>query len=324
MSAMSAWIAADISPASFWESVEYWAMGSVTVGVIGEYAAEQIPKYSPWKHRTEKWSARLLILALAVELLATIRANSINNFAVGDLGNKAQQAAKLAGQLGAKVDELPSFVAQKEKEVNEQIDLFKRSASEQKKQTDAVIAELNSDREKLDKSRTEAITAAEATKNDLADMEAVLVRERQLQQQMIAAMAPRSFSPAQQAALVNRLSHFPNTTAAIWRAQTTSPDTVPFSFELVALLNKAHWQARGVSVWNNAAAVGVIIEVRKGATPAATDAANTLVDELRRDSFPSAIGQSFADELSALGSNGIAENFPNGPPPDLLIFVGTK
>ena len=118
-------ISAFIASASFWERVEYCAMGAVFLGVLGESVADRMRAYWSWKHITKKWSERLLLMALAVELLATVRANSINNLTIADLGNRAQQAAALAGQLGVKVDELPSFVAQKKKEVNDLIEAFK-------------------------------------------------------------------------------------------------------------------------------------------------------------------------------------------------------
>ena len=192
MAAISALMASALASASFWEFVEYCAMGAVFLGVFGEAIADRMRAYWRWKHTTKKWSEGLLITALAVELLATVRTNSINNLAIADLGVKAQQATELAGKLGAKVDELPSFVAQKIKEVNNQIDAFKGSASEQKKQTDAVIADLDIDRQKLDKARMESVAAAKEAKEALAAVNA--------------ARKPRNLTPEQQTELGKKMA----------------------------------------------------------------------------------------------------------------------
>ena len=81
MACISALIAAAISSASFWEDVEYCAMGAVMLGVVGEYTADFTPLKSSahWKPLVDKWSTLLLIAALAIELVATVRANDINN-----------------------------------------------------------------------------------------------------------------------------------------------------------------------------------------------------------------------------------------------------
>ena len=108
-------MAATITSASFWESIEYCAMVGVTIGVIGEYIAEftKVSKSDLWKPRVNKGATLLLILALSVELAATVRANGINNRTIADLQNQAEQATKLAGQLGVSVGSLADFVKQK-------------------------------------------------------------------------------------------------------------------------------------------------------------------------------------------------------------------
>jgi hypothetical protein len=67
------------SAASFWEAVEYCAMGAVLLGAIGETVAEFTPvrRCKRWKRPIEILSGLLLIVGLAVEFPATMRTNSI-------------------------------------------------------------------------------------------------------------------------------------------------------------------------------------------------------------------------------------------------------
>jgi hypothetical protein len=150
--------------ASFWETVDYWSLGAVTIAVVGEYIGER-KKYSRWRFRVKKFSECLLIVALAVEWLATARTNAINNGTIAGLEKKAQDAAQLAGQLGVKVDELPTFVAQKKVEIGGQIDDLKKFSADQKRQSDALIASLNASQAKA----ATAFASIRADEQSLAD-----------------------------------------------------------------------------------------------------------------------------------------------------------
>lgn len=63
---------------------------------------------------------------------------------------------------------LHEFVVAKERELDTQFGALKQYADAENKRTETVIAELNKDRQKLDKSRTDAIAAADEAKEALA------------------------------------------------------------------------------------------------------------------------------------------------------------
>lgn len=144
MIALSASIADTISAARFWEAVEYGAMVGVTIGVAGEYVADftSVAKSKFWRRRIGKWSTLLLIFALAIELVAVVRTNIISNHAVADLGNQAEQAAKLAGDLGVTVDNLGNFVKTKQAEAKKILDHLNAKRVLTPAQAHAIVADL--------------------------------------------------------------------------------------------------------------------------------------------------------------------------------------
>jgi flagellar motor protein MotB len=316
MAAISRWISAASLSASFWESVEYWAMGAVTIAVMGEYAADRVRKYSPWKHRTEKWSARFLIFALAVELFATIRTNTINNLAIADLRNKAQQAAALAGQLGAKVDELPSFVAQKKKEVNDQIDDFNRSTSEKKKQTDELIASLNA-------KQKEVATTIEAAKKDEAELAASANTIRELRQTLHDLTTKRVLTKQQVADLTKQMSRFAKVTFDL--ASTRDSDSPNLARQIGIALRSAGWEwtpridlgslvYQGLPTLGSSVSVGLQLNLCKSDEGSLAPAINALYSALAAD------GYELTHDLFADG-DAAARNEPCGK---IHLVVGSR
>jgi hypothetical protein len=166
-----------------WEMAEYVFAGLVTIACAGEYIAE----FTDWwsrgvedrKIKLSKASTLLLVFALAFELLCLVRTSEISGRIIGSLAEragiaeqKAAEAINSAVAIVGKFGDLQSFVATKEKELDTQFGAFKRFADGEKKRTEAVIAELNSDRQKLDKSRTEAVAAANEATDALAAVNA--------------------------------------------------------------------------------------------------------------------------------------------------------
>lgn len=130
-----------VASASFWEGVEYWAMAGVTLGVIGEFVADftRLSKSTRWKRSIEKWSALLLIVALLIELAATVKTNNISSLAGANLNLRAQQATEAAARLGVKTDTLTALVIQKTTEADSAIKNL-QSASDR---ASAAIAQAN-------------------------------------------------------------------------------------------------------------------------------------------------------------------------------------
>jgi len=208
------------------------------------------------------------------------------------------------------VDNLHTFVSQKETEIGVQFDKFKQFTTDEKHRDDLVIAELSSDRQNIEKARADTIAAANEAKETLA--------------KTAEALRPRELSTAQQTAAVNVLKNFPDIIAAVWRADVTSPDTVPLSYVLMSVLTKAHWKVRGVSVAHGGAyGIGVTVGRRINASPLAVAAADALVKELLAARIPAGYAPDFKDE-STIKSANMVENIFGGPTPDIIIFVGTK
>lgn len=79
----------------WWESAEYWCIGLVALGAIGESLAE----FTDWltkgqdnrKKRLEKCSAVLLIVALILEGVCTERSNKFSGILIGSLNDTARE-----------------------------------------------------------------------------------------------------------------------------------------------------------------------------------------------------------------------------------------
>lgn len=181
---------------SSYESIEFWLFlftALVVIGLVVEYREGLKKLFSEWpidwSHAATMIGAILVVVGVVGELVTEFWASKIESglqtvstqterllFAeaadadkkIADDNKIAMNAAKHAADLGVRVDELPSFVAQKRKEINDEINDFQKSAVDQKRQTDALIAGLNSDRQKLDRSRIEAVEAANQAKDALA------------------------------------------------------------------------------------------------------------------------------------------------------------
>jgi alkylhydroperoxidase/carboxymuconolactone decarboxylase family protein YurZ len=291
-------------------------MGAVTAAVIGEYSADRIKKYSPWKGRTEKWSARFLILALAVELFATVKTNTINNLAIADLSNKAQQAAALAGRLGAKVDDLNDFVEKKEKMADDRMDSFKKFASDQKVQSDAIVAALTA-------KQKEVTAVIEAAKKDEAELEASANTIGELRQKLHDLTTKRVLTEQQIADLTKRTRRFAKVTFDL--ASTRDSDSPNLARQIGIALRSAGWEwtprsdlgslvYEGFPMLGSSVSVGLQVNLCKSDESSLAPAINALYLALAADGYELKHGI-FADGDAA------ARNEPCGK---IHIIVGSK
>jgi hypothetical protein len=74
----------------------------------------------------------------------------------------------------------------------------------------------------------------------LANAEEALAKEAAIRDQIIAMNAPRTLSAAQKSLFKLHLSTFNGMSVGVWRGNTTSPDTVPFSWELLSSFVDTH------------------------------------------------------------------------------------
>ena len=299
---------AQIAVQEWWSGFGFWVL---VAGLAGELAVLAIPEH---RGRLEKLLSALftvvVIVGCAFEHVADNRISdlvaqeeALAGAKIADANAKASDAAKKAGELGVKVETLPTFVARKETEINGDIGRFQQYAATSKTQADAAIHQLAVDTAALDKARTDAQAAAKQAEAQLAAMKA--------------ANTPRTIVEEDQANFVSRMKTFSGIAANIFTPPSTSSDAGPLAGLLGTLLEKADWKvAMGAPIggW----AKFVLVCVGKNPKPNVQNAAKMLVLALRAEGI-----QSFVD--FDLGPNipltGAGDPLPN---PDMTILVGAK
>lgn len=89
---------------SWWEWVEYGAEAFVILGCVGEFIAEFTKiKTAEWRHQLSKASLLVLIAALAIELGALVRTNSLSGQEIGLLNGIAADARTSAANAELQV-----------------------------------------------------------------------------------------------------------------------------------------------------------------------------------------------------------------------------
>jgi hypothetical protein len=128
-----------------------------------------------WHHILTFIGAIFVAAFVGLECIAEYKGGDIetklrsnNGAAQLELINRANEAVADAVAITEKFGGLHDFVTAKEGELDDRFAVLKRYAADQRKQTDEVIAELNNNRQKLDKARTDAIAAADEAKEALA------------------------------------------------------------------------------------------------------------------------------------------------------------
>jgi hypothetical protein len=91
---------------------------------------------------------------------------------LADTTAKSNSAAADAISLANRFGGLHSFVVTQEGEIDREFEDFKEYANDENKRTEELVTELNRDREKLDKSRIDAVAAANEAKQALAAVNA--------------------------------------------------------------------------------------------------------------------------------------------------------
>lgn len=150
---------------------------------------------------------------------------------------KSNSAVADAVALTNRFGGLHDFVVAQEGQLDNESAAFRQYANDEIKRTEAVIAELNSNREKLDKSRTDAVTAANEAKVALAAVNA--------------ARLPRNLTPEQIKAIASKMSAW---TRIPGSAQAQEAAVFPTngtweSGRLVELITKALGNPSGAG-WN--------------------------------------------------------------------------
>ncbi|MGD1212443.1 MAG: hypothetical protein ABR973_13935 [Candidatus Acidiferrales bacterium] len=147
----------------------------VVVGLAGEYS-----KGDWWKRKLHIFEM-LVVLGVAGEMITesgafwySLRLQAIEESAIVGAQKMANDSAVEAGNLGVTVDNLHSFVTQKESQADNQFKTLKAYVATEDARNASVIAELKNDRDTLDKARNDAVASVATAKKVLADMTAEL------------------------------------------------------------------------------------------------------------------------------------------------------
>jgi hypothetical protein len=209
-------ISITLASAAFWETIEYSAMGAVLVGVIGEIIADfsRISKSEYWKERIGKWSAILLAVALAVELLATVKTNNANEKQIAEVQLEA-------ANLGVSVGNLDQYVKDKSKE-------FKDAAEKLKLET-----------KDLNVAHDEAIKASQEANKDLVLIDTQLKTLRDMEQKVRDLTTPRTITDAQVSQIGMSLKQFAKTPFDI--SVTNDPESIDFAVRIALAMKAGDW-----------------------------------------------------------------------------------
>jgi hypothetical protein len=293
------------------EAVSDWGFQILTFGLIGELLTLTLDHSDKKEKYLSAFFIVVVIVGCAVEHNADVKISALvsqeESAAAVEIAadNKAaQDAAQQAADLGVKVKELPTFVAQKKKEVTDQIDAFNSSLTEEKKQTSALIAEVNNDKIGLQQTLTEAKAAAKEAETQIA-------AER-------AANAPRTMTPEQQATFVEQAQQFSGFGANVLWFASSGQDADPLGGLLATLLKKAHWKAVP-GVISVGSAKNVILCIGDKPTAKVTAAANALISALGSAGIKAFTNPMRADFPWSMETAGTPVEHP-----DMTILIGSK
>jgi hypothetical protein len=216
---------------------------------------------------------------------------------------EAEDAAVEAGELGVKVDNLPSFVSKKERDITTELNRFQKFEMGVQNETATALDRLKTDTEALNKARDEAKIAAKEAEAQRAAMEA--------------ANAPRYLSPQQQTNLASGMKGFSGLAAQILVPPSTTPDAGPLASLLESLLKQAEWK---VGTMQTSVGWSKYVQVCVGKTPKpnVTAAATAIVVAMRQANIQALIINDLGPSIPASGSGFQIAN------PDMTILVGSK
>lgn len=298
------------------------ATAAVVVGLIGEYH-----KGAWWKRHVHIFEV-MVIAGVAGEMISesgafwyAFKVHALEGRAVVDAQNIANAASDGLLKLGGRVDGINGFVTTEEKKIAVQFNEFKNFEADQKERTASTIMQLDNAKADLNKKRDDATAAAEGARNSLNAMLVSLRAEEENLRRAREALAPRSFSAAEEAAFVATASKFRGLIASVWRGTATTPDANSLAGKVTELLIKAKWKARGVSISISSSGTGIVVMKRIGSPPNVEAAGNAIIEEFRRAGFVAGWQPDVKDEAILTGS---FASVVQGDPADLLIFVGSK
>jgi hypothetical protein len=282
----------------------------------------------PKEKKDKGW--RILIRGLAVEstigffLLAvdtslgiTQKAESARaNERAANANNRAANAERLAGELGVKVDDLPNFVAQKKKEIDNEIDGFSRSTAAQKTQIDSFIASLSAKKREV-----EATIAAAQKDEGILRTSADTIRD--LRQTIHDLTSDRKLTDEQAKELTNSVKAIKDRVFDVSAFQTVEAWSLARQIGDSLHAGGWDWQPRnmfpqldspGVIKIGNDPGTGIRMEVCNGDVTEWEATAGVILSELGKDGLK-ATGSNFPDEEAKMRAE---------PCGRIHILVGSK
>lgn len=232
-----------------WEHAAWLATALVTVGVAGESVhsfTSWFKRFPWWADKGNKVSGLVLIAALALEFLTGVMTNTISDQLTKTLSKQAADATLNAANLGVTVNNVQTFVQQKEQDVsdqmvkfqglanavNNQMATFKRVASAQKAQAATAISSLNADKKGLD--------ASIATiKQDEAELTSRLAAIRRLREQVHSLTTHRVLTQQQWVALTTATKQSSSVQFDV--AAVHDSDSPDLAFQIGVALKNAGW-----------------------------------------------------------------------------------
>jgi hypothetical protein len=241
----------------------HWAIWAVIIGVIIEEIKllRHVIKFishtfasrfgeacaKAWKHKDELFEGigfAILVGGLLFELEISRFIETAQKTELKEQRKLANTAITDTKTLHDAVGQLDNFTKKSKETIDKSFSDFKLFISDETRATDKTIASFAEKQAELVRARNDAVTAANNAKADIARAEEALAKEAAIRDQIIAMNAPRTLSAAQKSLLKLHLSAFNGMLVGVWRGNTTSPDTVPFSWELLSAFVDTHWQAR--------------------------------------------------------------------------------
>lgn len=283
----------------------------VVIGLIGEY------RDGDWWKRKIHIFEILVVLGVAGEMVTetgafwySLRLQSIEESAITAAQKTANDSLLSAGKLGVTVDNFQGFVVQKEHEADTQFDKLKLYVAAENEKDAAVIAELDKDKDTLDKARDDAVASEVSAKKVLADMTSELEAQRQVRERMLAIMAPRDLSNAQIANVATAVAKFSGqswTVTTYWDAK--EPLALANKIAAALIAAKWHYDDEGTKGMMLGGIEGVQVYVHPEASSNAKSAADALVAALNAEGISAVLRQ---------------QNNPGHPNEKLYVNIGSK
>lgn len=273
-----------------WSDVIHWSRYALAVGLV---IANVAVWYGVWLERasapaeTQERGWRILVRGLAAEVAlglllfaADTGLDVIQRREIAQINEKSAVALREAGELGASFDGLHSLVAETKKGVDDESSRLRSFANDQKRRTEAVVAGLTRDKDRLDEASQDAADSLKASRKILADMNAALAAERAEREKFARLAEPRQLSDAQASAIVAALKPYRGQPVMLWTGGQLK-EAVALSHRLAAILKRAGWSYSDADSTIVGSVGGLSVGVDPRASPKARAAAKALSDTLK-------------------------------------------